>query len=508
MPLAPVRGQVASFILNGLLWTLPLIGLAIALFVSIIWRTIGRPVKGLTERTTAIAEGDLTQEVPQDLRGRGDEIGDLAKTLDHLRSSLIQSLQEVGNSTGTLTVMSDGLVTVSRRLTQEVKGTTERSNAVAAAAEEASTSSSAVAAGMHQASANLGSVAGATEEMSATVADIASHSAKARAVSEQAGSQARAVAALMHGLGEAAQEIGKVTETITGISDQTKLLALNATIEAARAGAAGKGFAVVAHEIKELARQTAAATEDIKTKILSVQTSTSGAIVEIQKITAVISEVVGLVTSIAAAIEEQSTVTKDVAGNVSQASASVCDANEQVAQTATVSKSIARDVAEISAQSRAINNDSLHLQENADMLEGLAARFKQLISRFQMGKTMDFVGIKQGHLDWRNRVTDMFEGRQALTQSDVVNHHQCALGKWCESEGREHFGHLPSFEKLDSPHARFHTLVGDIVTSWNAGRQAEAANRFQELMPVTNQIFEALDDLSLESAVKARNGKE
>ena len=220
-----------------------------------------------------------------------------------------------------------------------------------------------------------------------------------------------------------------------------------------------------------------------------------------------IAEVVGLVTSIAAAIEEQSTVTKDVAGNVSAASSSVKDANEQVAETATVSKSIARDVAEISAQSRAINNDSLHLQENADMLKNLAERFKQLISRFQMGKTMDFVAIKEGHLQWRNRVTDMFEGRKALTPGDVVTHHQCALGKWYQSEGREDCGHLPAFQKLEAPHARFHSLVGDIVTSWNSGHQAEATKRFQELMPLTNQIFETLDDLSLETVAKDRNGK-
>jgi len=506
MPLAPVRAQVASFILNGLLWTLPLAGVAIAFFVSVIWRSIGRPVKSLTERTTAIANGDLTQEMPGELRARGDEIGALAKALANLRSSLIQSLQEVGNSTGTLTVMSEGLVTVSQRLTEEVKGTMERSNAVATAAEEASASSASVATGMQHASENLSSVAGATEEMSATVADIASNSAKARAVSEEAGAQARAVAALMHELGQAAQEIGKVTETITGISDQTKLLALNATIEAARAGTAGKGFAVVAHEIKELARQTAAATEDIKTKILGVQTSTGGAITEIEKITAVIADVVGLVTSIAAAIEEQATVTKDVASNVGQASTSVREANEQVAETATVSKSIARDVTEISAQSRAIGNDSRHLQENADMLKSLAERFKQLISRFEMGKSMDFVAIKKGHLQWRNRVVDLFEGRQTLVPSDVVNHHQCALGKWYDNEGRQHMGHLHSFGKLEAPHAKFHSLIGDVVTSWNAGRQTEAMSRFQELMPLTNQIFENLDDLSLESAAVARNG--
>ena len=134
-----------------------------------------------------------------------------------------------------------------------------------------------------------------------------------------AASPGRFVADLQQ-LGSAAQEIGQVTETITNISSQTNLLALNATIEAARAaGAAGKGFAVVANEIKELARQTAGATEDIKAKISGVQSSTGGAISDIGRIVNVIQEVGGLVANIAAAIEEQATVTRDVAGNIAQA---------------------------------------------------------------------------------------------------------------------------------------------------------------------------------------------
>ena len=136
-----------------------------------------------------------------------------------------------------------------------------------------------------------------------------------------------------------------MTETITNISAQTNLLALNATIEAARAGTAGKGFAVVANEIKELAKQTAEATEDIKARIAGIQNSTGTAITDIGQITTVIRDVGTIVTSIAAAIEEQATVTKDVAGNIAQASSGVREANERVSQTAEVSKSIARDIA-------------------------------------------------------------------------------------------------------------------------------------------------------------------
>ncbi len=384
MPLAPIRSQVTGFLTSGLLWSLPLAALAIGLFVSIIFTTIRRPVQALTGITAHIAAGRLAVDVPQSLSGRADELGALARGMTTLRSSLINTLEEVTNGTGTLVEAADSMTGVSRRLSEKVRLTTERSNSVAAAAEEAGVNTASVAQGMNDATGNLESVASATEEMSATVADISSHASKARSVSEEAGAQADAAASLMMQLGAAAQEIGKVTETITNISDQTKLLALNATIEAARAGAAGKGFAVVATEIKELARQTATATEDIRAKIVGVQSSTGSAIAEIEKISGVIKDVVSIVTSIAAAIEEQAAVTRDVAGNVTRASGAVREANDRVTETATVSSTIAQDVAQISDQSQGVADDSRHIESEAQRLIRLADGLKRLVARFEL----------------------------------------------------------------------------------------------------------------------------
>src|ERR1035438_8996897 len=169
--------------------------------------------------------------------------------------------------------------------------------------------------------------------MTSTISEIAGNSEKARRITGDATQQAARITEQMNLLGQAAREIGKVTETITEISSQTNLLALNATIEAARAGAAGKGFAAVANEIKELAQQTAAATEDIKGRIAGVQSSAAGGISEIEKVSQVIHEVSDIVTSIAAAIEEQSTATKDIARNIAEASAGVQNANKRVSET-------------------------------------------------------------------------------------------------------------------------------------------------------------------------------
>lgn len=109
----------------------------------------------------------------------------------------------------------------------------------------------------------------------------------------------------MNELGKAAQDIGQVTEVINDISDQTNLLALNATIEAARAGEAGKGFAVVANEIKELAKQTAEAIQSDQSKDYGYSSNNRNNSKSICCVAEVISSVDEIVSSIAAAVEEQ-----------------------------------------------------------------------------------------------------------------------------------------------------------------------------------------------------------
>jgi methyl-accepting chemotaxis protein len=190
----------------------------------------------------------------------------------------------------------------------------------------------------------------------------------------------------MKQLGLAAQQIGKVTETITTISEQTNLLALNATIEAARAGEAGRGFAVVASEIKELARQTSAATKDIRGRIDAIQYSTTAAIDDIDRIAGVIKTVNEIVPQMAAAIEEQSVVTRDVAHNIAHATTGVADSNEQIMQTALVSAAIAGDIAAISETVTDIQTESDQVQQSAMGLLTLAEQLKAMVADFQMCK--------------------------------------------------------------------------------------------------------------------------
>ena len=369
--------SIAIFLLSFL----TLLASAIAVYL-VIRKLVIRPIRKSVELANSIANSDLS--TPDLVVESEDEIGEAAAALNTMKNSLRRLLGGISSGVHTLASAATELTSVSRQTGIGATTMSERANTVAAAAEEASSNTMSIAASMEQSNSNLSAVASATEEMSATVGDISANTGRARAISEQATGQVQTITEQMQRLGQAAQQIGLVTETITNISAQTNLLALNATIEAARAGAAGKGFAVVANEIKELAKQTAEATEDIKARIAGIQSSTGSAISDIGQITAVIKDVGGIVTSIAAAIEEQATVTRDVAGNIAQASIGMQDANDRVSQTADASRSIARDIAGVNAAVSEMRESGEQVQSSAQELSKLAEELGAQVAQFRM----------------------------------------------------------------------------------------------------------------------------
>lgn len=358
--------------------------LTIIVIFALIWVLVDRKViRGLLSLDRVmllVAEGDLRADTRVE---RNDELGRLAKSFSSMRENTRALVGEISGKTVALNKSAQGAAEVSSNLSDAARRMKEKSNAVATAAEAMSVGTTLVAASMASATEDLSSVAAATEQMSATVGEIAANTERARGVSSSATEQSKLVAKTMQVLGQAAREIGTVTETIMRISAQTNLLALNATIEAARAGSAGKGFAVVANEIKALAEQTAQATKDIHEKIDGIQTSAASAIADIQKIDVVVEDVGEIVGSIAAAIEEQSTVTRDISGNIARAMNGVKQASDAVRETASTAKTIATDIAgvnvtaeDLSSASAKMSGSAMELKELASQLQGMTKRFK------------------------------------------------------------------------------------------------------------------------------------
>jgi methyl-accepting chemotaxis protein len=356
------------------------IGLAMGFFIT---RGITGPINKAVARLKDIAEGegDLTKRLEVDTR---DELGEMANWFNTFLKDLQAMIKDIAANSVTLSNASTELSAISQQMSAGAEDTSGKSNTVAAASEEMSTNISSVAAAMEQAATNLNMVASATEQMTASVGEIAQNSEKARAITSTAVTKAKDTSKKVNDLGSAAQAIGKVTEVITEISEQTNLLALNATIEAARAGEAGKGFAVVANEIKELAKQTAEATQEIKNQIEGVQGSTQETVSDIGEISKVIGTVDEIVSTIAAAVEEQSAATQDIAGNISQASSGVQEVNTNVAQSSEVTASITRDITEVSQASNEMTSSSSQVNLSAEELAGMAEKINGMVGKFKV----------------------------------------------------------------------------------------------------------------------------
>ena len=167
-------------------------------------------------------------------------------------------------------------------------------------------------------------------------------------------------------LSRAAQEIGDVVKLITAIAEQTNLLALNATIEAARAGDAGRGFAVVASEVKSLASQTAKATDEISNHISGMQGATQESVAAIKEIGGTIGKISDIASTIASAVEQQSSATQEIARSVQnvaqgtqEAAANVMQVNRGATETGSASE-------EVLNSARTLSSESTRLREELD----------------------------------------------------------------------------------------------------------------------------------------------
>ena len=165
------------------------------------------------------------------------------------------------------------------------------------------------------------SVAAGAEELNASVREISEAMVKSKDTAAGAVERVGAADAQAQRLAQAAQAMSGIVELIGDITGQINLLALNATIESARAGEAGRGFAVVAAEVKNLANQAKQATDKIGGEIGNLNGISGDVVTALNEIKQAIQSVSEYVTTTAAAVEEQSTVTGEMSSSMQRAAA-------------------------------------------------------------------------------------------------------------------------------------------------------------------------------------------
>ena len=363
----------------------------VSLILFVLKRRVSAPLQEAVDLVEAVAQGDLDREMHAESH---DEIGRLADGLRHmieylrqtatladlvaagdLRSSITPRSQRdrLGTAIGkmnsalrdsleTVQELSGDLASSSRSLRTTGEALLAEAGGVSIKAADASQSAETVAG-------NVRTVAASAEEMSASIQEIARSAEGSRRTATEALAITQEASNRVEELSAASMEISRVTEVIVEIAEQTKLLALNATIEAARAGDAGKGFAVVAGEVKELAKSTADATEDIRKRIEQIQTSTRSTVADIGRVREVMGKIEGAVSSIAAAVEEQSVTTNEIVRNVADSSRLVQGITRSITDVASSSAQAERGAGEVLGSVEKVGSA-------AERLETLSSRFK------------------------------------------------------------------------------------------------------------------------------------
>ena len=369
IPLDPTDKQVAGFIGNGLMFTVPIVILAGGGFIFMLSRMLGRPLNNLITvmKDIATGDGDLTKRVNLN---RGDEIGRLALWFDTFIENIHKIISDISGVSREVASAATQIAASNEEMAAGLSNQQEQTRSASAAVEQLNDAAADIARQSSEAARQADSSRQNAEQGGTVVSDTVR---EIKGIAAEVDESAKAVALL----GQKGEQIGGVISVINDIADQTNLLALNAAIEAARAGEHGRGFAVVADEVRKLAERTTQATEEVSQSIREIQEETSRAVDRIENGSKRMERGVELATSAGDSLRVIVESSKSLLGQVQAIAAA---AEEQSASAAQIGDNVARVTAVSNESAMAAGQAS----EAAAELSRQSERMRSLVDRFRL----------------------------------------------------------------------------------------------------------------------------
>lgn len=275
-----VKNEFSSYESNS---RMAIIGIAVVMEVilisvlTLITVSIVKPLKKSLAHIEEIAQGDFSKEFEQDLLKRKDDFGQLADSLEKMRSEMNNLIGEVKSEALEITGMVQEIDTSLQALDDQIENVSATTEELAAGMEETAASSEEINAMSHEIESAAKSIAERSQDGANEADEIRERAVKIKKDTDENDRRTRSIheeinESLTKALDDikVVDQINVLAKSIMDITGQTNLLALNASIEAARAGEAGKGFAVVADEIRVLAEQSKAAVAHIQEVTVNV----------------------------------------------------------------------------------------------------------------------------------------------------------------------------------------------------------------------------------------------